>query len=81
MIETEWNRLKMNERENDKTKLKLQQKYTLSDNWNTYDPLGEVFLIDLNLDWIEFWVWSNMCIEKWNAENGWCNKCPSKLKK
>ena len=27
----------------EKTKLKLQKKYTLSDNWNTYDPIGEDF--------------------------------------
>ena len=28
---------------NEKTELKLQKKYTLSDNWNAYDPFGEVF--------------------------------------
>ena len=28
---------------NEKTELKLQKKYTLSDNWNTYDPFGEAF--------------------------------------
>ena len=28
---------------NEKTELKLQKKYTLSDNWSTYDPFGEVF--------------------------------------
>ena len=28
---------------NEKTKLKLKKKYTLSDNWNTYDPFGEAF--------------------------------------
>ena len=28
---------------NENTKLKLQKKFTLRDNWNTYDPLGEVF--------------------------------------
>jgi len=28
---------------NEKTELKLKKKYTLSDNWNTYDPFGEAF--------------------------------------
>ena len=28
---------------NEKTKLKLRKKCTLSDNWNIYDPLEEVF--------------------------------------
>ena len=28
---------------NEKTELKLQKKYTLSDNWNAYDPFWEVF--------------------------------------
>ena len=40
--------MKMNEKDlmtmngNDEMKLKLQIKCTLRDNWNTYDPLGEV---------------------------------------
>ena len=39
--ENTWKWMKMSG--NEKTELKLLKKCTLSDNWNTYDPFGEVF--------------------------------------
>ena len=37
---------------NEKTELKLQKKYTLSDNWNTYDPFGEAFFFAAGPFWL-----------------------------
>ena len=39
--ENTWKWMKMSG--NEKTELKLLRNCTLSDNWNTYDPFGEVF--------------------------------------
>ena len=35
----------------EKTEFKLQRKYTLSDNLNTYHPFGDVFFIAAGCNW------------------------------
>ena len=53
--ESKW----MNMNGNEKTKFKLQKKYTLSDNWNTYDLFGEAFFFapgPFFIDWLSVWL-------------------------